>query len=180
MSASAISKRYAKALVSLGSEQKKVEAYGEELAKVSAVVASEDLLRLLLESPTLAVEKKSAIFAEIMEKLGLSASMCDFFGLLVEKDRMKYLPQIEENYQKLADELSGTLRANVTAAAKLSVAQQKAISDELEKQTGKNVELTVDIDEALIGGLRTEIGGRLFDGSVQTQLKRIEDTLTKG
>ena len=46
--------------------------------------------------------------------------------------------------------------------------------------TGKNVELTVDVDEALIGGLRTEIGGRLFDGSVKTQLKRIEDTLTKG
>ena len=180
MSTSAISKRYAKALVSLGSEQKKVEAYGEELAKVSQLVASEDLLRLLLESPTLEVEKKSAIFAEIMEKLGLSAGMRDFFGLLVEKDRMKYLPLIEQKYQQLADELSGTLRANVTAAAALSDKQKKAISAELEKQTGKNVELTVEIDAALIGGLRTEIGGRLFDGSVQTQLKRIEDTLTKG
>ncbi len=29
-------------------------------------------------------------------------------------------------------------------------------------------------------GLRTEIGGRLFDGSIKTQLKRIENTLTKG
>ena len=180
MSTSAISKRYAKALVSLGSEQKKVEAYGEELARVSAIVASHDLLRLLLESPTLAVDKKSAIFAEILEKIGLSDGMRDFFGLLVEKDRMQYLPQIVENYQQLADELSGTLRANVTAAAKLSAAQQKAISAELEKQTGKKVELTVDLDASLIGGLRTEIGGRLFDGSVKTQLKRIEDTLTKG
>jgi len=180
LSTSAISKRYAKALVSLGSEQKKVEAYGEELARVSAIVASHDLLRLLLESPTLAVDKKSAIFAEILEKIGLSDGMRDFFGLLVEKDRMQYLPQIVENYQQLADELSGTLRANVTAAAKLSAAQQKAISAELEKQTGKKVELTVDLDASLIGGLRTEIGGRLFDGSVKTQLKRIEDTLTKG
>ncbi len=180
MSTSAITKRYAKALVSLGSEQKKVEAYGEELAKVSSIVASHDLLRLLLESPTLAVEKKSAIFAEIMEKMAVSSGMRDFFGLLIEKDRMQYLPQIEVKYQQLADELSGTLRASVTTAAKLSAAQQKAISAELEKQTGKKVELTVDIDEALIGGLRTEIGGRLFDGSVKTQLKRIEDTLTKG
>ncbi len=180
MSTSAISKRYAKALVSLGSEQEKVEAYGEELAQVSRIVASEDLLRLLVESPTLAVDKKSAIFAEIMDKLGLSDGMRDFLGLLVEKDRMQYLPQIEQKYQQLADELSGTLRANVTAAAELSDQQKTAISDELEKQTGKNVELTVDVDAALIGGLRTEIGGRLFDGSVKTQLKRIEDTLTKG
>ena len=180
MSVSAISRRYAKALVSLGSEQKKVDAFGEELAQVSSIVASHDLLRLLMESPTLAVEKKSAIFSEIMEKIELSASMRDFFGLLVEKDRMKYLSQIDQNYRQLADELSGTLRAKVTAASKLSAAQQKAISAELEKQTGKNVELTVDIDASLIGGLRTEIGGRLFDGSVKTQLKRIEDTLTKG
>jgi len=180
LSTSAISKRYAKALVSLGSEQNKIDAFGEELAKVSSLVAAEDLLRLLLESPTLAVEKKSAIFADIMEKLGLSEVMRDFFGLLVEKDRMQYLPQIELYYQQLADELSGTLRARVTAAVELSDAQKKAISAELEKQTGKNVELTVDVDEALIGGLRTEIGGRLFDGSVKTQLKRIEDTLTKG
>ncbi|PLX97709.1 MAG: F0F1 ATP synthase subunit delta [Desulfuromonas sp.] len=180
MSASAISKRYAKALVSLGSEQKKIEQYGAELSTVNALVESQDLLRLLIESPTFAVEKKSAIFAEIMEKLGLSAGMRDFFGLLVEKDRMQYLPQIDQKYQQLADELSGTLRASVTAAAKLSAAQQKAITAELEKQTGKKVELTVDVDEALIGGLRTEIGGKLFDGSVKTQLKRIEDTLTKG
>ena len=180
MSVSAISRRYAKALVSLGSEQKKVDVFGEELAQVSSIVASHDLLRLLMESPTLAVEKKSAIFSEIMEKIELSASMRNFFGLLVEKDRMKYLSQIDQNYRQLADELSGTLRAKVTAAAKLTAAQQQAISAELEKQTGKNVELTIDIDASLIGGLRTEIGGRLFDGSVKTQLKRIEDTLTKG
>ena len=115
-----------------------------------------------------------------MDKLKLSDGMRDFLGLLVKKDRMMYLPQIEQKYQDLADELSGTLRARVTAAAELDKKQMKAISAELEKQTGKKVELTVDVDAALIGGLRTEIGGRLFDGSVKTQLKRIEDTLTKG
>ena len=128
MSASAISKRYAKALVSLGTEQKSVDAYGEELARASAVVASEDLLRLLLESPTLSLEKKAAIFGEIMDKLKLSDGMRDFLGLLIEKDRMQYLPQIEQNYRQLADELSGTLRADVTAAVELSAKQQKAIS----------------------------------------------------
>jgi F-type H+-transporting ATPase subunit delta len=76
--------------------------------------------------------------------------------------------------------LSGILRARVTSAGELGVKDKKAIGDELEKQTGKKVELTVDVDASLIGGLRTEIGGRLFDGSIKTQLKRIENTLTKG
>jgi len=40
--------------------------------------------------------------------------------------------------------------------------------------------LNVEIDKSLIGGLQAEMGGKLFDGSVKTQLKRIADTLAKG
>jgi len=180
LSTSAISKRYAKALVSLGAEQNKVDAFGRELDRLSAVVAAEDMLRLLLESPTLPLAKKSAILDEVMAKMDISAEMRKFFGLLLEKDRMPYLAQMQQEYRRLADELSGTLRATVTVANALSDAQKSAIGGELEKQTGKKVELTVSVDPTLIGGLRTEIGGRLFDGSIKTQLKRIEDTLTKG
>jgi len=180
LSTSAISKRYAKALVSLGTEQNKVEEFGRELDRLGAVVAAEDLLRLLLESPTLPLAKKSAILDEVMAKMDINAEMRKFFGLLLEKDRMQYLALIQRDFRQLADELSGTLRAKVTVASTLSDAQKSAIGGELEKQTGKKVELTVSVDPALIGGLRTEIGGRLFDGSIKTQLKRIEDTLTKG
>jgi len=180
LSTSAISKRYAKALVSLGAEQNKVDAFGRELDRLSAVVAAEDMLRLLLESPTLPLAKKAAILDELMAKMDISAEMRKFFGLLLEKDRMPYLAQMQQEYRRLADELSGTLRATVTVASDLSDAQKSAIGGELEKQTGKKVELTVSVDPTLIGGLRTEIGGRLFDGSIKTQLKRIEDTLTKG
>ncbi|MEA3544704.1 MAG: F0F1 ATP synthase subunit delta, partial [Thermodesulfobacteriota bacterium] len=50
----------------------------------------------------------------------------------------------------------------------------------LEKQTGKQVVLSVEIDKSLIGGIQAEMGGKLFDGSVKTQLKRIAETLAKG
>lgn len=180
MSTSAISKRYAKALVSLGSEQNKVEDFGQQLADLSGVVESEDQLRLLIESPTLSPEKKAGILGEIMDKLETSDLMRKFFGLLMQKGRMVCIGQINQYYRELADELSGILRARITAAGKLSAKNKKAIGAELEKQTGKKVELTVDVDASLIGGLRTEIGGRLFDGSIKTQLKRIENTLTKG
>jgi F-type H+-transporting ATPase subunit delta len=180
LSTSAISKRYAKALVSLGSEQSKVNEFGQQLADLSHVFESEDLLRLLLESPSLSPEKKTGILDEIMDKLETSDTMRDFFGLLMLKGRMVCIGQINQKYRELADELSGILRARVTAAGELGAKDKKAIGAELEKQTGKKVELTVDVDASLIGGLRTEIGGRLFDGSIKTQLKRIENTLTKG
>lgn len=180
MSSSAIARRYAKALVEMGAMQQKVDRYGEELAQVSATFATQTPLRLVLESPTLPVEKKSAILADLMEKLQLSPGMRNFLGLLLSKDRLKYLAQIEANYRQLADELSGILRARVTAASSLSGAQGEAIRSGLEQRTGKKVELTVALDAALIGGLQVEIGGKVFDGSIRTQLKRIEDTLQKG
>jgi F-type H+-transporting ATPase subunit delta len=180
LSVSALTRRYAKALVELGVEQKAVETYGDELASVKAVMAQEDLLRLLLDSPTLAQEKKVAMLGDLCKALELSEGMVKFLGLLLDKRRIGYLGQIEENYRRLADELSGILSAKITSASALSDIQQQAIAASLEKQTGKQVAVTVSVDVDLIGGLQAEIGGRLFDGSVKTQLKRIEESLTKG
>jgi F-type H+-transporting ATPase subunit delta len=180
LSISAITKRYAKALVHIGAEQQAVEQYGQELANVSYVFASEERLRLLLESPTFPLEKKSTMLAELCEVLQLSPGMRNFLGLLLHKDRLKYLGQISIDYRALADELSGTVRAQITAAAELDAAQREAIRVGLEKQTGKTVELRVQVDPSLIGGLQASLGGKVFDGSVKTQLKRIADTLNKG
>jgi len=180
LSSSAISKRYARALVELGAEQKMVEQYGEELAKVSSAFAAQSALRLILESPTFPLEKKTAILAELIETLRLSGGMKNFLGLLLDKDRIQYLPQIEGNYRKFADELSGILRARIVSASELDGGQRDAIRASLEKQSGKKVELRVDVEPTLIGGIQVEIGGKVLDGSVKTQLKRIEDTLKKG
>ncbi len=139
-----------------------------------------ELLRQLLESPTLAMDKKAAMLADLAAALDLSEGMRKFLGLVQSKDRLGFLPQIEDTYRRLADELSGVLRAQITAAVELDAAQQQAIGASLEKQTGKKVALSVNVDPQLIGGVQAEIGGRLFDGSVRTQLKRIEESLTKG
>lgn len=180
MSSSAIGIRYAKALLNIASEQKQVEAYADELATVASVLKSEDMLRLLLDSPTFPLEKKTAIMSDLCELLKLSDGMKTFLSLLLEKDRIGYIPQIDLNYRKFADELSGVVRAKITSASKLTKARAEALQKGLEKQTGKQVVLSVETDKSLIGGLQAEMSGKLFDGSVKTQLKRIEATLAKG
>ena len=177
MSVSALTRRYAKALVEIGVEEKAVEAYADELAKVKEVLSQEELLSQLLNNPTLALVKKQAMLAEVYKALELSEGMVKFLGLLLSKGRLCFLNQIEESYRRQADELSGILSAKITAATELDDVQQQAIASGLEKQTGKQIALTVEVDPDLIGGLQAEIGGRLFDGSVKTQLKRIEESL---
>ena len=180
MSNSAISIRYAKALLNIASEEKQVDRYGEELAGVAEVLKQEDLLRLLLDSPTFPLKKKMAMMRDIAELLKLSPGMGKFLDLLLEKRRITYLPQIDFNYRKFADEQSGILRAKIKSANKLTKKREEEIRKSLETQTGKQVLLSLEIDKSLIGGLQAEMGGKLFDGSVKTQLKRIADTLAKG
>jgi len=180
LSNSAIAIRYAKALLTIGKEQGVIEPYAEELSSVAAVMNREDMLRLLLDSPTFPVEKKSAIISDVAEAMKLSDGMKVFLGLLVEKGRIAQLPQIYENYRSFADGLAGIVRATLTSAQDLDQGKSEAIRCGLEKQTGKKVVLNQMVDPSLIGGVKAEMGGKLFDGSVKTQLKQIADTLAKG
>lgn len=180
MSTSAIAQRYAQALVEIAVEEKLVEQYGTELGSVSALLAREDNLKTLMESPTVAVESKSAIMADVATKLELSDGMKKFVGLLTVKDRLQFVGQIHDKYTALADEISGVVRACVTSAVKMTKAQSDSIKEGLEKQTGKKIDLQTKVDSSLLGGMKAEVGGKVFDGSIKTQLQRIEDTLKKG
>jgi len=180
LSNSAISIRYARALLRLAEENQQVDQFGDELSTMARLLDREDLLRLLLDSPTFSLQKKAAILHDVAEVLKLSESMRSFFGLLLEKGRISYVKQIDLNYRQFADELSGVIRANIRAANKLTKDRVDTIRKGLEQQTGKSVVLNVEKDAALIGGLQAEMGGKLFDGSVKTQLKRMADTLAKG
>ncbi|MFA5700748.1 MAG: ATP synthase F1 subunit delta [Desulfuromonas sp.] len=180
MSKSAISKRYAKALVELANEKDLLESYAGELAQMNSLLQRETALRLLLESPTLAVEKKTAMMADVAQAMECSEGIRNFVGLLTLKDRLRYISQIYAEYIKLADEIGGIVRAQVESATKLTKAQIASIKEGLEQQTGKTVNLNTRVNSALLGGLKAEVGGKVFDGSIKTQLQRIEDTLKKG
>ncbi|MFO7765328.1 MAG: ATP synthase F1 subunit delta [Pelovirga sp.] len=180
MSNSAISIRYARALLKLAEENKQIDQFGSELATMAGLLEREDFLRQLLDSPTFSQQKKTAILNDIAEALDLSEQMRSFFGLLLNKRRMSFIKQIDVNYRQFADELSGIVRANVKSASKLTKERVEKIRKGLEQQTGKQVMLDVEKDAALIGGLQAEMGGKLFDGTVRTQLKRMADTLAKG
>ncbi|MBT0664874.1 F0F1 ATP synthase subunit delta [Geobacter pelophilus] len=180
MSASAIARRYAKALVQLGAESNSVEAFNAELTRISDTLDSNRNLLALLSNPAYGADAKREILREVAAKLAVSPMISNFLLLLLDRNRITCLPQITASYAKLADELSGVVRPMVTSGMALSDQQVAEIKTALEQSTGKKVELTVQVDPALIGGVVTKIGDRVFDGSVKTQLNRIQDILQKG
>lgn len=180
MSANAIARRYAKALVQLAAEESAVEKFHGELANVEALFAAHPELGSLLSNPAYGIEAKLDTLKDVSGKLELSGTIRNFLLLLQERNRMSCLPAISACYSILADELSGVVRPVITSALALGDAQIAEIKAALEKSTGKKVIMTVEIDPGLIGGVVTKIGDKVLDGSVKTQLTRIEDILQKG
>jgi len=176
----AISRRYARALVQLAAEEGRVEAVHGELSRIDAALSASPELTEVLSNPAYGIEAKREILKGVVGKLGLSATITNFLLLLLDRGRLGYLPQIFASFGILADEISGVVRPELISALPLEESQVEAVKASLAKSTGKKVVLTVSVDPSLIGGVVTRIGDKVYDGSVRTQLSRIEDILQKG
>ena len=180
MISNAIARRYAKALVQLGAEEGVVDRFGTELAAMNGTLEAHADLGTILKSPAYRIEAKREILKEVIAKVALSPLVANFLLLLLERGRIALLPQIIHSYGAFADELSGVIRPVLTSAFPLEDAQVEALKGALAKATGNKVMLSVEVDSALIGGVVAQIGDKVYDGSVRTQLNRIQDILQKG
>ena len=171
-----VAKRYARALFSLASEEGNVEAVGEELARAVSACADERLASAA-RSAAVDVTAKREIAREVATRLGVSRAVASFLGLLAERNRLAFLADIGERYGRLVDDRLGRVRARIVAARPLSDDDRQRITALFEKTTGKTVLAETEVDPDLLGGILVEIGGRVYDGSVRTQLETIKSAL---
>ena len=175
-----IAKRYAKALVQLGSEGGLIDRFRNELADINSVFMANAGLRAAFANPAITLEQKKEIMKELVAKSACSELVGNFLLLLVAKNRVAFLSQIVQTYETLADEQSGVIRPIIKTAFALDDSQVASIQVALEKKSGKKVVPLVTVDSSLLGGVVIQIGDTAFDSSVKTQLKRIQDILQKG
>jgi F-type H+-transporting ATPase subunit delta len=176
----AIARRYARALLLIGQQDEQTERYRKELQSVAALVADDRRLDQAITNPLYDSAARKRVLQSLIERLSLSKAVDSFLVLLFEKGRMGFLGPINEFYQKLADELKGVARATVTSAGELSADAVERIREVLSKRTGKDVVLEVKQDPGLIGGLVTQIGDLVLDGSIRTQLLNMRESLKRG
>jgi len=180
LSTNAIARRYAKALIQVAAEQGTVEQFFSELEAFSKTLVPGAEAAEFFEVPSYVIEAKREIVKELASRIGASRTIRDFLLLLLDKKRLDQLDAILESYRSFADEAAGILRSAVISAVPLSEEQVAELRRALETATGKKVILSVSADPQLIGGVVTRIGDKVFDGSIRTQLTKIQDILQKG
>ncbi|RLA99849.1 MAG: hypothetical protein DRG37_03855 [Deltaproteobacteria bacterium] len=174
-----IANRYAKALFDLAREEGKEEKFLEELRSVVKIVAENEELKSMLESPLYDLFLKKKILAGITSKMGLSQYMCRFLDILLEKDRFSYLEDIQKAYIEIMDEVSGKVRAKIITAIEIDDKDVEEISDALSKVIKKKISPEVSVDPSLIGGIVAEVQGMVYDGSIKRQLEKIKQSIKR-
>ena len=172
-----ISKRYARAFFDIAGEEQKLEQYYNELHQFSSVIAQNKDLGGFLANPIFEQESKKKVLEKIIGKLSLSPMTINFLKLLIDKKRIDILPDIETCYRQLMDETLKTVRVTVKTAFELTPDMRSYITSSLKKMTGRTVDVTVENDKNLLGGIVIGVGDTLYDGSIKNQLNNMRNLL---
>jgi F-type H+-transporting ATPase subunit delta len=178
--AGSLAKRYAKALVEVAAASDELEGVREELTDFAEILRGQREFRTFVENPSVRGRDKVAVLEKIVATLGLRPLTTTFLRILLEGGRLVALEGILRAYTTLMDERLGRVRAMVTAATPLPAEQQERLRRRLAEVTGKQVYLEIHDDPSLLGGLITQIGSLVYDGSVRTQLLRLREELGQG
>lgn len=171
--------RYAQALFELGIEKDQVEPLGEALAELSRFFKDSAELRSVLLNPAIKLSERRDVIDAVAKKAQWPPLFRNFVMLLLDKDRLRHVGEIAKAYAIKMDDNLGRARARVTSAVALGDEDLETLKKRLGEMTGKDVVMTTDVDEELIGGVIARVGGTIYDGSVRTQLQRMREAILK-
>ena len=83
---------------------------------------------------------------------------------------------ILEHFKRLVKLEQDRRAAKVESAVALTPEQQSGVAANLQKLYGSGLNLSFEVNPALVGGLRVRVGSDVYDGSVAARLRQLEET----
>ncbi len=167
--------RYATALFELALDNKAVDAVKKDLDRFDALVAGSADLNRLVRSPVFGVDEQLKALSAILAKAGITGLAANFLRVITTNRRLFALRDMIRGYRALVARHRGEVTAQVTVAEKLSDKNLDALKSALKSVTGgKDIDLDVRVEPAIIGGLVVKVGSRMVDSSLRTKLNSIK------
>jgi len=174
----AVARRYARALFELAEEQQAVDPVGSALAATVELLADPQAARVLMGP--VARERKQELLRDIATDVGAPPPLRDFLQLLEERGRLRRLSAIRVVFDDLVDRHRGRTRATVRSAEPLAPDALAELTRVFGTLTGKQVIAEVRVEPELLAGAIVEVEGRVYDGSLRTQLGKLRHQMATG
>lgn len=178
----AVSELYARSLFELadsaGGTEKATEI-ADELEQICEIARGDARFHEFLSSPVIDSSRRAtslqSIFAGRVTDLTLR-----FLLVLNDKDRLGELESITVAFDQLVHEATGRIEVDVWTGGPLDDDKAEMIRGRIGQALGKDPVLHRYVDASMIGGIRVQVGDRLYDGSVATRLRRLREQILAG
>ena len=169
---------YAHALVNMAKSQGNLPAVTDDIRGLMDVLNVNPLLVRFAQAVTIPGDEKAKVIGRIftgrVENLTLHVLQA-----MARRDRLMFIRGLVEGFEKILSKMANQVEVEVTTAQPLSGDAQERIRAGVAKSLGKEPEMEMNVDASLIGGMKVRVGDTMIDGSVATQLKKIESQLKR-
>jgi F-type H+-transporting ATPase subunit delta len=177
--AASVAKRYAKALVEVAAASNELDGVRQDLRALAELLRDHRDLRQFVSNPSVSRRDAGEVIRDVAAAMNVRPLTTTFLQILLEGGRLAGLETVLRAYELLVDERLGRVKAVVMCAAPMDADAQERLRRRLGEVTGKDVYLELRQDPTLLGGVVTQIGSRVFDGSLKTQLARLRDEMVR-
>jgi F-type H+-transporting ATPase subunit delta len=172
-----IARPYAEAVFRLAKEQNALSAWSDALSLI-VTVYEDPLMQATIANPKVtSVDIERLLLAICGERIDGTAR--NLIQLLVHNRRLDVLEEIRDLFEKLKLDDEGKLDAKISSAFPLDDAQKSGVVTLLSSHFKRKINATVTVDPSLIGGIKVEVGDKVWDTSVRGKLQAMAVTLTK-
>ncbi|MGH9821576.1 MAG: ATP synthase F1 subunit delta [Pyrinomonadaceae bacterium] len=180
MSVETVARRYATALADVVGTSNEAEAIRGELGEWGNMISQTHDLHSAFTNPSIPHAGKERLLNSLLEKTLPSRTTANFLRILLRNGRLTELSHINERFAAELEERSGIVSAEIVSARELPESERTELRSNLEKLSGKKVNINFNIDTELIGGVVARLGSTVYDGSVKTQLENLKEQLVNG
>lgn len=172
-----IARPYAEAAFALAKERGELEKWSEMLALVAGVFQDEQIQTALANPKLTAADIEKLMITVCGERIDGAAR--NLIQVLGANGRLAVLPEIRELFAHFKSEDEGLIEVRINSAYPLDNAQLEQVVSLLSKRYRKKISPSVAVDPELIGGVRMQVGDKVWDASVRGRLQSMAAALTK-
>ncbi|MDB5492379.1 MAG: synthase delta chain, partial [Micavibrio sp.] len=173
-----IATRYASALIDMAGQVQSIEKVEKDFNELQVMVAGSKDLQSLIRNPLFNRANQQAAILAIAKQAGFDDLTVKFLGVLAQNRRMPILKDVIRAFTAELNRRRGGVEAKVQTAVALSDAQTEALKKSLSDAMGSNVNLNVEVNRDILGGMIVTVGSRMIDDSVRRKLERLKRTLS--
>jgi F-type H+-transporting ATPase subunit delta len=167
--------RYATALFELARDQRALDPVKADLENFETLINDNPDLARLVASPVFSAREQTDALSSVLNKAGISGLAANFLLFVARKRRLVAVRLMIRAFRALLARHRGEVEAQVTVAEPLAERHVEALKDALKAVTGgRQVDLDVKVDPAIIGGMTVKVGSRMIDSSLRTKLNAIK------